>query len=443
MDCKLITPCGPVLGLEEDGIRIFRGVPYAETKRFQKPVLIDHWEGLLDATGQETDCFQYSAFRDEAAEPDNFYYQEFRGNYHTTFGESPQRMNIVTPEAPSACPVLVFIHGGGHETGTIGEPPYGLCSEYARRGILFVSVGYRLNVFSLYECGNYGLHDQIAAVKWLRKNIAAFGGDPDRITLIGQSAGAMSITDLCYSQTLKGDIQGAVLMSGGGAVPRFAGPFRKDQAAPFWEKVRSRAGAKTEADMGSLPAQTIWEAWYRESRAQNNLHLLQPGIDGEIIPDVPQNVLRRGEDLDIPILIGVTSQDYLPVLLYEMALRWGLRNEKRGRSKVYGYFFDRTLPGNRYKAFHAADLWYVFGNMEASWRPFEPSDYRLSAQMIDSICAFVKTGSPNGPGLPDWPPLGRRQKGFRLFDGQSSGLIFPRTCRKKVLHTMLKDPGPM
>ena len=89
---------------------------------------------------------------------------------------------------------------------------------------------------------------------------------------------------------------------------------------------------------------TVWEAWYRESRAQNNLHLLQPGIDGEIIPDVPQNVLRRGEDLDIPILIGVTSQDYLPVLLYEMALRWGLRNEKRGRSKVYGYFFDRALP---------------------------------------------------------------------------------------------------
>lgn len=439
----LRTGCGCLRGIEDQGVRIFRGIPYATSERFEKPVLLHHWEGELDATDVERDCWQYSAFRDEKATGGSFYYQEFRREQQIRYGESPQELTIVTPEGAENCPVLVFFHGGGHETGTIGEIPYGTTREYADRGIVYVSVGYRLNIFSLYACGNYGLHDQVAAIRWVQKHIGDFGGDPGRITIMGQSAGAMSVTNLCYSQTLKGLVQGAILISGGGCIPRLAGPLTKAEAEPFWQAVRNRAGAETEEQMRTLPPQTIWEAWYAEARAWNDLRTLQPGIDGEIIPDVPQEVLKRQEDLDVPMIFSVTSQDFMPVVMFEVAQRWAMRSHRLGRKPVYGYFFDRTPPGNRYKAFHAADLWYLFGSMDRSWRPFEETDYALAKRMMDHMAAFVKTGDPNGEGLPQWKPLSSRQKKFCLFDGVSQGMVSPWICRWKLLRTMLWDKGPM
>ena len=115
---------------------------------------------------------------------------------------------------------------------------------------------------------------------------------------------------------------------------------------------------------------------------------------------------------------------------------------------MYGFFFDRTLPGNKFKAYHASDLWYFFGNMEKCWRPFEKTDYELSAQMADYVANFVKTGDPNGAGskgerLPLWEPVTKKQKGFRKFDGASEGYAYPKECRKKLWHTFLKEKGPM
>ena len=120
-------------------------------------------------------------------------------------------------------------HAYRHETGAVGELPWGGCTEYARRGVILVSVGYRLNVFHLFRSQNYGLHDQLAAIRWVREHIAAFGGDPGRITLMGQSAGAMSIMDLCYSDALQGVVRGAILMSGAGLVPAPTGPWTEEQ----------------------------------------------------------------------------------------------------------------------------------------------------------------------------------------------------------------------
>ncbi len=419
----------------------FRGIPYARTPRFELPQEYV-WEGVFDATKGETDCPQRSTYVDESKEP-SFYFQEFRSNLEFTYDESFMTLNVIAPEKAKNCPVLVFIHGGGHETGTVGELPYGLSTEYVKRDVILVSVGYRLNVFSLYEGNNFGLHDLVAAVYWVRDNIAAFGGDPARITLCGQSAGAMSITDLLYCNKLKGVVQGAILMSGGGMIPRVVGPWTREEAKPFWAEVRKEAGVASEEEFKVLPAEVIWHAWYKVSRTAKGLRAIQPSIDGDIITDVPQEVFKQKKELDIPIMIGVTSQDFMPVALYEVALSWGKKNAACGKAPVYGYFFDRELPGNRFKAFHSCDLWYLFGSMKEGWRPFEAVDYELAEEMMNYAANFVRSANPNGTGLPEWKPISKKQKGFRLFDGVSEGYSSPWKCRQKVWKTMLWDKGPM
>ena len=507
------TPCGKVRGKLLDTVgdageragfgerasfgeraAIFHGIPYAITKRFEMPVQVRSWkevpdfetsDGFLDATGSfgtELDCWQYSSYFDESKDANSFYYKEFRSDRQFKYAESPMTLNLICPwgdqgllgleklgqKTPSnkvlgektgeklsesssgqGRPVVIFFHGGGHETGTVGELPYGTCTEYAKRGVIFVSVGYRLNVFSLFRGNNYGLHDQIAAIHWVHDNISAFGGNPGQIILMGQSAGAMSITSLCMSQKLKGLVKGAVLMSGGGCIPKLAGPWPKEKCDAFWDGVRAKAGVlanskvTSDEELKAVSAETLWRAWYAQTQEGTNYHLRQPAIDGDLVPDYPQEILRRGEDLDIPLIFGVTAQDFLPVIMYEMALSWGKRNAKKGRAPVYGYMVRRTPPGNCYKAFHGIDLWYMFGNLNKSWRPFTKDDYALSARMIDHIATFARTGNPNAEGLPQWPSISSSCHKFMCFDIGAPELLSPHQCRKLVWHTALKDKGPL
>lgn len=440
----LDTPCGRIRGLAENGVRVFRGIPYAEAKRFELPEETVRWEGVLNAAESGPDCPQYGTFRSESKDKDNFYFREFRSSdFSPHYAESPLVLDIVTPERAEKLPMLVFIHGGGHETGTVGELPYGCTREYAARGVVFVSVGYRLNVFSLYRSANYGLYDQLAALRWLKKNAAAFGADPSRLTVIGQSAGAMSITDLCYSSLSRGLIGGAVMMSGAGAIPKLFSPLTPEESRPFWDRVMRRAGAKNEEEMKTLPAEKLWEAWYSLSREEKGMRHLQPGIDGRIIPEAPQAIAKRHGELDIPYLIGITAQDFMPLIIYEMALRWARSRKKAGGKPVYGYLFGRTPPGNSFGAFHACDLWYAFGGMDRSWRPFGAGDRALSAQMMDYIANFAKTGNPGGEGLPAWPAMkdcGMRMKVLDLGPGRFAG---PAACRRRMAHTFFRDKGPM
>lgn len=442
-ECVIQTACGAVKGIEKENSVFFQGIRYATAERFEYPKAITHWDGVYDATGQELNCFQYDTFRPEENDTDNFYYEEFRKGNKFLYEENALTLNIVKPIQGEDCPVLIFIHGGGHETGTVGELPYGDTEEYAKRGIVYVSIGYRLNVFSLYRSRNYGLHDQMTAIHWVYDNISSFGGDPEHITIMGQSAGAMSVTDLLYTQALKGIVKGAVMLSGAGMIPKMVKPYTEEESASFWDEIQKRAGAKDEEEFKKMPAKEIWEAWYQISREHNDMHYLQPGIDGKIIPDLPQNVRKEETDLDIPLIVGVTSQDFMPYLIFELAFGWAKRNAREGRQPVYGFFFDRELPGNRYKAYHAADLWYFFGNMDKCWRPFEQLDYDLSARMIDYVANFVRNSDPNGGNLPRWKPVTKQHKGFIKFDGISDGYASPFECRRKLMYTFLKDKGPM
>lgn len=439
----LDTPCGRIRGSEENGCRRFRGIRYARTPRFEKPQETEHWDGVFDALKNGPDCLQHASFCRGSAPESSFYDREFSGAEQNGWTEDFVTLNITAPADAQNCPLLVFVHGGGFETGGVGDLPYGDCGEYAKHGIVFVSVGYRLNVFSLFRCRNLGLFDLLCALHWLQRNAAAYGGDGARITVMGQSAGAMSLTDLCLCAQAAPYVRGAILLSGGGAIPSLLRPAARTQAAPYWDSVRAAAGAPDDEALRALPAETLWRAWYKVRSATKDLRLLQPGVDGEIIRGAPADALRRGEALAIPYIFSITSQDFMPVFLYGMARRWAAAAAERGRPPVYGALFDRALPGGPYKAWHACDLWYAFGSMERSWRPFTDADRALSQQLIAAYAAFVKTGDPGVDGLAPWPALTKTQHALRRFDVQGSTLAGPAACRGKLLRTALFDKGPM
>ena len=437
------TGLGKVTGIEEKGVRIFRGIPYAITERFELPKPYPKWDEF-DATDQETDCYQFRAYYDES---DQFYHGEFRRGRkpeHWNFAESPMTLNIITRAEAKRDPVLIFIHGGSFENGCVGEDPYGTSTEYAKRDIVLVSLGYRLNVFGLYKSGNYGLHDMVFGIKWVKQHIADFGGDPDRITIAGQSAGAMSVMDLMYTKMLEGVVKGAIMMSGAGAVPDIAGPLTPEESDErFWSKVRERAGAGSEEEFKAMTDREVFDAWYETKREIGSVRTQQPGIDGTIIPKMPSKIMREGSYLDVPVLVGVTSQDFMPYIIFDIAEGMGIVRSFHRHSPVWGYMFDRTPPGDHYKAFHAADLWYVFGNMKKSWRPFGREDYELKDEMADYFANFVRFGNPNGGGLPYWPSLGLRRRKFRLFGHKEKRYIGPVMGRNKEWKTMLREKGPM
>lgn len=430
-------PCGQVKGQKIKDAYLFRGIGYANTRRFEKPEIIKHWDGIYDATQNEIDCYQRNSFIEEDKE--SFYAKEFRSNREFVYDETPMTLNIVTPSGEGKRPVLLFIHGGSFTSGTVGELPYGICSGYAERDMVFVSVGYRLNVFGLYGGENYMLQDQIAAVDWVRNNIDSFGGDPENITLIGQSAGAMCIMNLLCSGKLTGKIKQAVMMSGAGVVPKFAAQATKEKIKGFW----SRVDAKLGTDAKDADAESLWKAWQttlKDEKMLSQLSEMQPCIDGEILTQTQKEAMKTGAMTRVPVMVGVTSQDMLPILLYKFALKFGIACAKMDYVPVYGYFFDRTLPGNSYKAFHASDLWYMFGNMKESWRPFEQKDFDLCGEMMDEVAEFCKTGKPKSK---VWLPISKNQKGFRHFDGEDKGLVFPSFCKAKVRESTFKSKGPI
>ncbi len=430
-------PCGYIKGIKDKDAAIFRGISYAKTQRFCEPELIQKFEGVFDGTKGEVDCYQFSSFH---SEEERFYAKEFRSDKKSDFDESPMTLNIVAPiNKHKKKPVLMFFHGGGFETGTVGELPYGTTKEYVKEDVVFVSAGYRLNVFGLYGGKNFMLMDQFMAIEWVRENISGFGGNPDQITIMGQSAGAMCVMDLLCSGKLEGKIKGAIMMSGAGVAPKFSWPDTKKGSIELWDRVAEEAGD----NIYKVSPKNLWSAWNKARKKEKLIPKLkhtQPSVDGITLKEAPGEALKAGRILNVPMMVGVTSQDMLPPFLYHMAMKLGLDCYKMNHAPVYGYFFDRILPGNSYKAFHASDLWYMFGNMEKSWRPFEEVDYDLCKDMVHNVAVFCKDGKPADE---KWLAISRKNKGFRHFDGIDKGLVNPKFCKKKLWNSMLKDRGPM
>lgn len=390
---SVIAPCGEIVGKATDYGAVFRGVRYATAKRFCKPELVTRYEGAQDATKQGVCCPQMRAYWNEEH---RFYYKEFRKGMSFTYDEDCLILDIHQPAQAHDAPVVMFIHGGSFTGGSINETHFD-GSAYALRGVIFVAVNYRLNIFGFfadgeYSKGNLGLYDQAVALEWVRNNISAFGGDPRRITLMGQSAGAMSVQTLICSETTRDKIKGAIMLSGGGR-RRVLLPLSKPDAR-YWKKLMKAAGASSYEEFVAMPAEKVWTTWKTKHLVGKAMQT-KPVIDGELV---------KGKNwaTNVPAILGTVTKDLLPPLLNHMARQFARRQKKNG-VPCYIFSFSRLLPPDG-ASFHACDLWYALGSLGRSSRPFTAQDYELSDEMVDRFSAFAASGDPNTPKYGGWKP---------------------------------------
>ena len=344
---------------EDPSVIVFKGIPYAAPPvgelRLQPPQDVIPWEGVRE-------CSAFSAIAPQPGNaPGTFYGEEFYWMPQPEQSEDCLYLNVWAPartvgKTSAALPVAMWIHGGafvngyGFEVSMDGD-------KWAQKDVILVTINYRLGENA---AGNLNILDQIKALEWINKNIAQFGGDPSNVTIFGQSAGGMSVRTLLISPLAKGLFAKAIIQSGGG--------MGLDQ-------------------LGSILTSA-------------------PQVDGNVVPEPFDKAVMDGTIADIPIMTGYTSDD-LPFFKEESVGAFCALRDSLGTAPVYEYEFTRDLPGedkdvpdNLPGAFHSAELWYVFGTLGRSWRPFTEEDYALSEEMVSAWTDFCKTGSPGWPEYP-------------------------------------------
>ena len=440
------TPCGTLQGCagRKEGVAAYKGIRYATAGRWEYPKEVTGWEGVYDATAYGHCSYQPRAFYDEAKMPEKaFYYNEFRKGEAYTYSEDCLFLNVFTPEdaAPDArLPVLFYIHGGGF-TGGCGHEKHFDCPVWPQKGVIAVTINYRLGPLgflcleSLREeaghTGNYGLYDQMTAMQWVRHNIAAFGGDPENVTIMGQSAGAMSVQQHCLSPLTDGLFHKAVMSSGGG-VSKMMAPASPEKRYEFWQAVMERCGCETLEAFRAVPPEALFAAWQAVKKERKGAAMAaSPVLDGVFVTGGAE-LLEQGLQKQIPYMTGSTSEDVAPPVIYSMAKNYCAAQKIPG----YSWFFDRKLPGDKCGAWHSSDLWYWFGTLENCWRPMEEKDHALSNQMTDYLLNFARTGDPNGPGLPLWDSVQTSGKVLRLGEGDTR---MGKASKLKLIFTMLTN----
>ena len=438
----IYTPCGPIRGVpgRVPGTMAYKGIRYATAGRWELPREVKRWDGVYDASRYGRCSYQPRAFYNEEENLKKiFYYYEFRKGESYTYSEDCLFLNVFTPETARAgdrLPVLIYIHGGGF-TGGCGHEKHFDGPVWPAKGIIGVTINYRLGPMGFVTlpqlereqggfAGNYGLHDQLTAIGWVRRNIAAFGGDPDNITIMGQSAGAMSVQQHLLSPLSRGTFRRAVLSSGGG-VSKMMPNTKKETAQAFWAACMKNAGCESLEAFRALAPEKLFEVWQKTRKDTKGGNCF-PVADGKFI--IGDSRLGR----DIPCMAGSTSEDMMPPILQSMAKSWC-----EGQSELsFAWYFDRRLPGDENGAWHSSDLWYWFGTLPNCWRPMTEKDYALSDCMTDYLTNFCKTGDPNGPApVPTWAPASKNEK--RVMTLGEGEIRMEKTPLLKMVKTMLTN----
>jgi para-nitrobenzyl esterase len=333
MEYIVNTPCGAVRGVptKKEGIVAYKGIRYATAGRFEYPTEVTKWDGVYDASEYGACSYQPRSFYNEEEMPKKiFYYNEFRKGEIYKYSEDCLFLNVFAPaKTEGKLPVLVYIHGGGF-TGGCGHEKHFDEPIWPSKGVIGVTLNYRLGPLGFAvlpelneeagKTGNYGLYDQLTAIKWVKHNIEAFGGDPDNITIMGQSAGGMSVQQHCLSPLSCGVFHKAVMCSGGGVVKALTA-WKPEKNYEFWKTIMEKCEAKTLEEFRAVPVEKLFSVWI-ENKKMAIGGGCSPCIDGELVIGPGHEVLAAGKQHNIPYLIGTTSEDMMPPILYSMGKKW-------------------------------------------------------------------------------------------------------------------------
>ncbi|HEU4565320.1 MAG TPA: carboxylesterase family protein, partial [Gemmatimonadaceae bacterium] len=464
---RVQTASGTVEGVQAaSGIREFRGIPFAAPPvrelRWRPPQPVARWSGVRRADRFAAQCMQARVFDDMV----------FR---NAGVSEDCLYLNVWAPPAAAGArlPVLVYFYGGGYVAGDGSEPRYD-GESMAKRGMVVVTTSYRLGVFGFlahpeltresphHASGNYALLDQVAALRWVHDNIAAFGGDPSRVTIGGESAGSFSVSALMASPLSRDLIAGAIGESGAFFSQTIPTPSRAD-AEQTGVAFATAAGAHSLAELRALSAMELLAASMRRGAPR-----VGPDVDGWFLPAPPESIYAAGRQAHVPLLAGWNSEEsgpggvlrgqpatpenvarlvdstfgasaaeaarYYPATTPEQAVqsatdlasdrfiaystwRWLEAQSATGGHPVYRYFYAHPRPAPAAAtlassppppaprgAVHSAEIEYALGNL-ATNRVYDwtSDDHAVSETMETYFANFVKHGDPNGPGVPAWP----------------------------------------
>jgi len=412
-----------------EGVTVFKGIPYAAPPvgdlRWREPQPVVPWDGV-----KVCDTFGAIPWQKDLSQMD-LYGKEFYSAGMPEMSEDCLFLNVWAPTEAigksAGLPVAMWIHGGAFDHGYGNEITFD-GDAWASRGVILVTINYREGIFGFFghellaqeegaegRSGNYTLYDQLAALRWVRDNISAFGGDPKNITIFGQSAGARSVQALLSAPIASEMVAKAIMQSGGGINPSQQG--RESSSEKVWEACQAFcefAGYETLEQMRAASPQELLQK-YDEFTAAGNRIPFGPMIDMKICGMSFTTAASQNVIPDIPYMIGSTTLDGSQ-RARDIAQFCASREFHKGKP-VFNYIFTRRLPGDDAGAFHSAELWYMFGTLDRCWRPFTDGDRNLSRMMLDSWTNFCKYGNPCGEKQTDfWLPFSQGDPQRKVWD---------------------------